>query len=74
MDTSCIKDNEHVLKKGKELEAKPKLMPSATELPSAAETKASTATRVACEISAKDKGSYLANRVNRLPKATIVNG
>ena len=43
-------------------------MQSATDLPSAADTKDLTAARVRWEINAKDKGSYLTNRVNRLPK------
>ena len=49
-------------------------MQSATDLPSAADTKDLTAVRVAWEITVKDKGSYLTNRVNRMPKATIVAG
>ena len=47
MDKSCINDNEKVVDKGKEIEAKGNVMQSATDLPSAADTKDLTAARVA---------------------------
>jgi len=74
LDKSCIKDMDILVTNGKELEQKGQHMQSATDLPSAADTKEFTAARVAWEITVKDKGSYLTNRVNRLPKATIVEG
>ena len=49
-------------------------MHSATDLASAADTKEFTAERVAWDVDVKSQSSYLTNRLNRLPKATIVEG